>query len=790
MRLPLAALPLCLAAATASAASPEEIVYATVHDAHPGARARLGARFAHVVVDRERGTAGVETTLAEVAALERDGYRVTLDAAATAKLREEASAFATDRAKRIPGFACYRTVEETYATMDALAETHPELARVVAIGPTWERTRDAARGYPMRALVLGNRATDAAYADKPSMVVTSAIHAREYTTAELMTRFGEWLVEGYGTNAEATWLMDHYRFHLVLHANPDGRKIAETGVLWRKNTNTTNGTCANNRPGIDLNRNFPFHWNFAPLGSSGDPCIETYRGPTAGSEPETQNLVRYVAGSPGANGVYTGGVLPDRRDDSPTAAAPADYRGLYLDVHSAAQLVLWPWGDTTTPAPNDAALRTLGRRLGWQSGYFPIPIHELYPADGSTVDTIYGVLGAPSFAFELGLSFFESCAAFEADTLPANLAALRYAARSLEAPYRLPAGPDVASIAASATSVAAGTTLTLDATLDDTRYNQENGVEPVHAIAGVAAYVDRLPWEPGAVAIPLAPVDGAFDTPQEAVRGAIATAGLAPGAHFVYVQGADAAGQRGTPNAVRVVVQGEAQAKQTGWYWSPQESGRGFFIEEDAGAVYMAAFHFGAAGDATWFVGLGRHDGNALQSPMHTFANGQTLTGAYVAPTSTPSPGNLRLDFAAPGAVTLTWPGGVVPLTRFPFGQANTIVPPQSGAPESGWWWYDRESGRGFALEFQGDALFAAGFLYGADGRPTWYVTGGRMETPRRYAGRWLAFRDGQAIGAPYRAPTAVEPGPGEVRLEFSDARHATLTLPDGRTIPLTRFDF
>jgi hypothetical protein len=31
-----------------------------------------------------------------------------------------------------------------------------------------------------------------------------------------------------------TWLLDHHEIHLLLHANPDGRKQAESGKYWRK----------------------------------------------------------------------------------------------------------------------------------------------------------------------------------------------------------------------------------------------------------------------------------------------------------------------------------------------------------------------------------------------------------------------------------------------------------------------------------------------------------------------------------------------------------------------------
>ena len=119
----------------------------------------------------------------------------------------------------------------------------PSIATVRDIGPswTWQKT-GGAQGYRMRVLRLNNAATDATVPNKPNMVVLAAIHAREYTTAELTTRFAEWLVKGYGTDPEATWMLDNFRFHFLLQANPDGRKKAESGISWRKNTDTDNGT--------------------------------------------------------------------------------------------------------------------------------------------------------------------------------------------------------------------------------------------------------------------------------------------------------------------------------------------------------------------------------------------------------------------------------------------------------------------------------------------------------------------------------------------------------------------
>ena len=116
----------------------------------------------------------------------------------------------------ISGFSCYRTVEETFATADSIVASNPTLASWVDVGDSWLKT-DSDGGYDMRVLVLTNENV----ADpKPKMFVTSAIHAREYTPAELVTRFAEDLIRNYDVAADATWLLDHHEIHLMLQANP------------------------------------------------------------------------------------------------------------------------------------------------------------------------------------------------------------------------------------------------------------------------------------------------------------------------------------------------------------------------------------------------------------------------------------------------------------------------------------------------------------------------------------------------------------------------------------------
>ena len=233
--------------------------------------ALAAARFQHVRVDRERQLLMVRADDADIESLRALGLDVRIDHVTSARLhsvqknvdaarRSGSISFGPTGYPGIPGFACYRTVEGTYATMDDLTEAHPAIVEVHAIGPSWVKSQNPDQGYEMRALRITNLATSASDPERPVMVAFSSIHAREYAPAEMMTRFAEWLVDGYGIDPEATWLVDHNDFRLILQANPDGRKIAEAGELWRKNVDDINGNCGSGfgADGIDLNRNFPF----------------------------------------------------------------------------------------------------------------------------------------------------------------------------------------------------------------------------------------------------------------------------------------------------------------------------------------------------------------------------------------------------------------------------------------------------------------------------------------------------------------------------------------------------
>ena len=261
----------------------------------------------------------------------------------------------------------------------------------------------------------------------------AAIHAREYATAELATRFAEHLVLNYGQDADITWLLDYYEVHITPIANPDGRKIAEAGIYWRKNVNNTDGCAQPNLWGTDLNRNSSFKWGF--VGASQEACAETFRGAAPASETETRAIQDYISS-----------IFSDRRGPADSDPAPVDTSGIFITLHSYGDLIFFPWAWTDSAAPNALALQTLGRKFGYHSGYQVCQsggVGCLYQSSGNSDDWAYGELGVPAYTFEIGTSFFESCSYFETNILPEQISTLLFALKAARLPYQDPAGPDI-----------------------------------------------------------------------------------------------------------------------------------------------------------------------------------------------------------------------------------------------------------------------------------------------------------------------------------------------------------
>ncbi|MBD81519.1 MAG: hypothetical protein CL840_21550 [Crocinitomicaceae bacterium] len=184
----------------------------------------------------------------------------------------------------------YHTLNEVMEQLDSMHTLFPNLiSKRDSVGHSIE-------GRAIYAVKISdNPATDESSTE--GVVYYDALHhSREPMSMEPLLYYMWWLLENYGTNAEATYLVNHRELHFIPVVNPDGYVYNQTikpngGGMWRKNRRDVGG----GEYGVDLNRNYSSQFG-NPIGASSDSSSSSYHGKSAFSEPETQAVRDYVNG--------------------------------------------------------------------------------------------------------------------------------------------------------------------------------------------------------------------------------------------------------------------------------------------------------------------------------------------------------------------------------------------------------------------------------------------------------------------------------------------------------------
>jgi hypothetical protein len=505
-------------------------------------RDRLSNELNALEVPTTGGYLTVMSDRAGMDSLMRRGLRVEVDAEKTAQANT-ALKFGNTPDNFFGG---YHTVEEMQQFLDSEVATHPSLAEKVDFGDSWCKAHagqckepEPNNGYDLLAMHISNRNIAG---PKPVLWLEANIHAREIAPPELALDYIAYLLDGYDSDADAHWLVDWHDIYVVPTLNPDGHHIVEAGgggqspYYQRKNANDTNGCTTwppaiGNQFGTDLNRNFPFLWNCCG-GSSSDPCSEAYHGAAAKSEDETHAVVNEVSS-----------LIPDQRGPNITDAAPLTTTGTFLDLHSFADVNLYPWGMYETQAPNDADLKNLAFHMSSTSAYPPGNDYTpcqfgpcLYIADGASNDWAYGELGAAAFAVEIGEDFFEQYSYTQDVLWPQNRGMMLYMARVARAPYLLTRGPDTTLVAAQPMTVTQGVPSALTATINYAWEYHGAYSNYLQNVGAAEYYLDTPPWA-GGTPVAMQAADGSFDEPVEGVQASVDTSGIAVGRHILFVRG-------------------------------------------------------------------------------------------------------------------------------------------------------------------------------------------------------------------------------------------------------------
>ena len=264
--------------------------------------------------------------------------------------------------------AAYHSAETLEQDLRNLAASKPEIAELREIGRSLENR-------PIWALQIGERR-----GSEHKLLFMGCHHAREWVSVEVPYLLAEHLVTNANQPPIRQWLQKG-EIWVAPMVNPDGHEFSRTqDRLWRKNRRTN----VDGSIGVDPNRNYGYMWGTLNINTSSHvPSDQTYVGPRAFSEPETQAVRNLVAREL--------------------------FRGV-ITYHSFSQLILYPWGYTLEPIPDSSDLSTmtkLAKRMQQLirgvhgTIYTPQQSSQLYLTAGDTTDWTYGEFGVPSFTIEL-----------------------------------------------------------------------------------------------------------------------------------------------------------------------------------------------------------------------------------------------------------------------------------------------------------------------------------------------------------------------------------------------------
>ncbi len=310
--------------------------------------------------------------------------------------------------------AAFHDYSRVKADLAATAAAHPKLVSLLNIGSSLQ-------GRDLHALRFNPDARGREPGGKPGVVFLGTHHAREHLSTEVPLLLAKWLAANHD-RADVKKLLATRDVYFIPLVNPDGAEYDHADCRpdagscrykWHRKNMRDN---QDGSRGVDLNRNYGYHWNTG--GASDDPGGETYHGPAAFSEPETQAVKRFVEERPNLKAL--------------------------LSYHTFSELVLYPWGHKYDPiddGPALAAYKALAAKFGELTGYTPEQSSELYIASGDTTDWAWGEKKIFSFTFELTPQsswdggFYPGAKAID-PTFQKNIAPMLYLLEMADDPYR------------------------------------------------------------------------------------------------------------------------------------------------------------------------------------------------------------------------------------------------------------------------------------------------------------------------------------------------------------------
>lgn len=301
----------------------------------------------------------------------------------------------------------YHDFAEMKSVMADLAAAAPDAISLSVVGTTHQ-------GRDISVLRINTSPESSA---KPGLLFIGNHHAREHLSTEVPLLMARWMAEHKDDPGFAPLLASRDVYFMPM-LNGDGSEydIDSGRYRWQRKNMRRNG---NGTTGVDLNRNYGHGWGGS--GASANPGSDTYRGPTAFSEPESRAVRDFLR-------------------------AHKNIR-IVVAYHSYGGEVLYPWSDVYAPIPDARArkaFKTMSDTMGKMMDYESKQSSDLYASSGDTCDWAWAELKIFCFTIELpprsyGGGFYPGPEAI-APAVAENLKSALYLMEMAEDPYSAPAG--------------------------------------------------------------------------------------------------------------------------------------------------------------------------------------------------------------------------------------------------------------------------------------------------------------------------------------------------------------
>ena len=213
--------------------------------------------------------------------------------------------------------------------------------------------------------------------DKPEIFYNALHHAREPASLSQLIYYMWYMLDNYNTDPEVKGIVDNMEMYFVPCINPDGYVYNQTsnpsgGGMQRKNMRKN----SDGSKGVDINRNYDQFWGYDNQGSSNSMSADSYRGPSAGSEPETKMIKNFTI---------------------------AHHFKMAISCHAFGNYLIHSWGyKANTPTPDNSLFTNYGKFMTEENKYLVgTPMETVgYTGNGASSDWFYGEVNSKNKVFE------------------------------------------------------------------------------------------------------------------------------------------------------------------------------------------------------------------------------------------------------------------------------------------------------------------------------------------------------------------------------------------------------